>query len=177
MKPLFTWRHQYDQERDKKEGDLAALRCEDESLTQQSFTQDADINVIAKRFGLTEIPLSQLDPTHFRDTTHDPDLNQVLTYRNEARERFAALPEKIKRRFHYNPSELWNFVNDPENSEEALRLHILARTPEAAATPAPTAQHATSSSATDQTASAPSAATGTQTVPPQGTPQTSQKGT
>ena len=144
MKTLLDWRHQYDVARDKKEGDLAALECKDESLTQQHFTEDADINVLAKRFGLTEIPLTALDPALFRDTTNDPELRDVLDIQRDAKERFLALPAKLRKRFHNSPRELWDFVNDPENAEEAVRLGLLA---------APTAPNATPSSATETTAS------------------------
>lgn len=124
-KPRFNWRHQYDESRDIKEGDIAALECKDESLTQQSFAKDADLNVIAKRFGINEIPVGPLDPALFRDTSNDPDLRTILEHRHAAREAFAALPAKLQKRFHYNPAELWNFVTDPENAEESERLGLL----------------------------------------------------
>jgi len=126
-RPRFDWRHQYDLDADEREGNAAALNCEDESLTQQSFTQDADLNVIARRFGLNEIPLGTLDASHFRDTTADPDLRDVLEYQRQARDNFMSLPAKLRKRFHNSPNELWQFVNDPENAEEALRLGLLTR--------------------------------------------------
>lgn len=126
MKTLLNWRHQYDVDRDRKEGDNAALTCEDESLTQQHFAKDADINEIARRFGLTEIPLGALDPSLFRDTTNDPDLATILNQHREARDYFMALPAKLKLRFHNSPSELWNFIADPDNAEEAVRLGLLS---------------------------------------------------
>lgn len=159
MKPLIKWRHQYDTDADTREGDGAALHCRDESLTQQSFTEDADLNVIARRFGLETIPLGRPDASHFRDTTNDPELADILNAQRIARDHFMALPGKLRKRFHDNPQELWDFVNDPENAEEALRLNILARIPEGGAIPAPTAQSATSSSATKESASLPSDAT------------------
>lgn len=137
MKTLFDWRHQYDVARDKKEGDLAGLECLDESLTQQHFTKDADINVLAERFGLTGIPAFPLDPAAFRDTTADPDLRQILDQNIEARNYFNALPHKLRQRFHYSMGELWAFINDPENAEEAVRLGLLNRP-----TPADDAQRA-----------------------------------
>lgn len=127
MKTLLDWRHQYDVTRDKKEGDLAGLECLDESLTQQHFTKDADINVIAERFGLTGIPAFPLDPAAFRDTTADPDLRQILDQNIEARNYFNALPHKLRQRFHYSMGELWQFINDPENADEAVRLGLLSR--------------------------------------------------
>lgn len=126
-KPLFKWRHAYDTERDEAEGLAAAIKCEDESLTQQHFTQDADLNVIAARFGLDgrAIPVGTPDPASFRDVSNAPDLRQILDLRNQAVDAFRTLPSKIRNRFHNDPRELWTFVNDPENSEEAVRLGLL----------------------------------------------------
>lgn len=129
MKPRIKWRHQYDLDSEEKEGEAAILRCEDESLTQQSFTEDADLNVIARRFGLNEIPIGPIDASDFRDTTQDPELRDILEHRREARDNFMALPAKLRMRFHNSPNELWQFVNDPENAEEALRLGLLAKPP------------------------------------------------
>lgn len=142
MKTLLNWRHQYDIARDEKEGLLAALECTDESLTQQHFTRDADINVIAERFGLTGIPSLPLDPAAFRDTTNDPDLREILDRSREARDHFNALPHKLRQRFHYSMGELWQFLRDPENADEAVRLGLLKRESSAApptTTPPPSA--------------------------------------
>lgn len=168
MKPLFKWRHQYDQEADTKEGDNAILECLDESLTQQSFTDDANINIIAQRFGLNEIPSQPLDPSFFRDTTGDPDLRDILEANRTARDHFMSLPAKLRKRFHNSPRELWDFVTDPENAEEAVRLGLLS------AEPAPTGTHSASAStapATNATSHTDTAPTGT----PKGAPPTTEK--
>lgn len=127
MKPLFDWRHAYDQTRDKKEGELAELTCEDPSLTVQSFSEDADINVLARRFGLTEIPFAPVDENTIVDTTEFPDLRAILEARRSAANHFANLPIKIRKRFRNSPEELWNFLQDPENADEAVRLGLLTR--------------------------------------------------
>jgi len=45
VKPRFDWRHQYDENRDQVEGDLAATANEGEDLCQQQYAESADINV------------------------------------------------------------------------------------------------------------------------------------
>lgn len=176
MKSLIKWRHQYDREADEREGEASILACLDPSLTQQHFTDDANINVIAARFGITDIPLHALDPNLFRDTTNDPELRDVLDAQHTAREYFMALPAKMRRRFHDSPQELWDYVNDPENHEEAIRLGILAKAP----TPedgARSAQQHGSTGTASPPGTAPTTDNATPTSPPEGTPQTSQKGT
>lgn len=128
MKPRFKWRHQYDDEADKREGDLAATVNDEPSMTNQQFRDDADLNVLAKRFGLNDIPVGPLDINAFRDTTGDPELRDVLETQRTARDAFMQLPAKLRTRFHNSPKELWDFVTDPENAEEAVRLGFLTPT-------------------------------------------------
>lgn len=125
MKPRFEWRHQYDNDRDRKEGDNAILACEDPSLTVQSFVEDADLNILAKRFGITNIPLAPISTDEPYDNTALPELRDVLEARRDAANKFMELPLKLRKRFHNRPDELWEFINDPENAQEAIRLGII----------------------------------------------------
>lgn len=143
MKPTtrIPWRTQYDTQRDEEEGLEATINCQDESLTMQSFAEDADLNVIAKRFGLdkTGIPVGEFDPNSYGDFTDVPDLRTALDIIRDAKHKFMELPPKLRARFHNDPSELWDFVRDPENGDEAVRLGLLLRpeTQQAPAQPAP----------------------------------------
>lgn len=130
-KQRFTFRTQYDMEMDEKVGRETALTCEDESLTQQQFVEDCDINVLARRFGLTDspMPIGPFDPAHYGDFSDVPDLRTALDLVNDARNKFMALPPKLRERFNNQPGRLWDFVNDPENADEAIRLGLLHRLP------------------------------------------------
>lgn len=131
----IKWRHQYDHDRDKKEGDAAIIDCGDEVITQQQFTEDANINTIARRFGLdklSQLPPAPVDPSHYGDLTNVPTLRDLLEIGRDAKEKFLALPSKLRERFNNDPSKLWAFVNDPENAEEAVRLGLLKERPKTA---------------------------------------------
>ena len=131
----FNWRHQYDPVRDEAEGAASGIRCEDPSKTQQSFTEDCDINVLARRFGLDKAPVLPvaMDPSYFGDLSNVPDLRTVLDLGIAAKAKFMELPAKLRARFRNNPAELWEFVQDPENGPEAVRLGLLREaTPPAA---------------------------------------------
>lgn len=134
---MFNWRHQYDQMRDARERAHTDINCEDESLTQQHFRDDADINVLAHRYGLDKGPMPNIpvDPAYYGDFTNVPDLRAALDMVHDAQERFMQLDPKLRARFHNQPGELWQFVNDPDNGEEAIRLGLLARPAEPAAPP------------------------------------------
>ncbi|WNK13050.1 MAG: internal scaffolding protein [Microvirus sp.] len=129
MKSGIKWRNQNDPERDQLEADKCITYCDDDSLTQQHFTESADLNTIVKRFGLDQgaLPPVPLDPAYYGDVSDVPDLRTVLDIAHDARERFAALPPKLRARFANRADNLWDFVNDPENADEAIRLGLLKR--------------------------------------------------
>lgn len=134
---MFKYRLPYDMEADHREGVAAATACEDESLTQQQFAQDCDLNVLALRFGLTgkPLPVEAIDPSYYGDLTEVPDLRTVLDLANDAKNKFMDLPSKLRTRFDNSPAKLWAFVNDPENADEAVRLGILKQMPLQSETP------------------------------------------
>lgn len=109
--------------------DQAGVCCRDESLTQQQFKDEADINVLVKRFGLDGLMqrIPPVDPGYYGAAGDLPDLRTVLEVAREAQERFMSLDPKIRRRFNNDPAELWRFVQDPSNHEDAVRLGLLQK--------------------------------------------------
>ncbi|WNK12411.1 MAG: internal scaffolding protein [Microvirus sp.] len=134
MRHRFKYRLANDMDADIAAGDAAITINDDESLTQQQFGEDADLNILAVRFGLTgkPLPVEAIDPRYYGDMTDLPDLRSALDLVNDARNKFMELPSKLRTRFDNEPHKLWAFVNDPDNSEEAVRLGLLARLPEPA---------------------------------------------
>lgn len=130
----FEWRHQYDEDRDEYERLGTDIVCEDESLTQQQFKADADINVLVRRFGITDgaIPPAVVDPAYFGDFSDEVDFRTALDRTRDAIERFEALPAELRNRFGNDPVALYSFVSDEKNAEEAVSLGLLKkRAPEA----------------------------------------------
>lgn len=163
----IQWRTANDGDADnEKHGLSAAITCEDASLTVQSFTEDADINVLARRFGITDIPLTPIGDDLI-DTTQFPDLREILEARRAAANGFAALPIKIRKRFRNSPEELWNFLQDPDNADEAVRLGLLSRRAEPENSSPPTARGNT----TDGTSPAARPAQESSTKEPEKTPK------
>lgn len=103
----------------------AAITCKDKSLAQQSFKEEADINEIVRRFGLTgQLP----------DVVHQPryaDYDQVMDYHTamnavrQAQEGFDALPADIRNRFQNDPQQLLEFLADSNNRDEAFELGLI----------------------------------------------------
>lgn len=103
----------------------------DPSMTLQGPAHDADINTIAKVYGLNRgvmpIPPEIFDPANYADHSEVPDLQGALNLVLEADRQFMRLPPDLRRRFDDNPAVLWNFVNDPRNADEAVKLGLLKR--------------------------------------------------
>ena len=105
--------------------DESALTCEDPSLTQQHQREDADINNIVARFGLTgELPFSDRQP-RYGDFSTVTDYHSAMNAVRSADEAFMSLPGELRARFHNDPSELVDFLASPDNREEAIKLGLV----------------------------------------------------
>lgn len=117
--------------------DASGLKCEDVSLTKQSFAEEADINYIIRRFGLDgQLPSNVQMPMN-GDFRNAPDFMSAMNLIVAAREGFMTLPAKIRSRFDNDPRKLVDFLSDEANRDEAVKLGIVVAPVAApAATPA-----------------------------------------
>jgi len=105
-------------------------------LTVQASKEEADINTLVRRFGLTgqmpqnvRVPLSGdfTDALDFRDSLH-----AIM----EAEKSFAALPAEVRRRFGNDPAEFVDFATALDR--EGKLLHLEEMRSMGLAVPAPT---------------------------------------
>lgn len=100
------------------------------SKTQQQFAEDADINTIVRRFGLT----GQLPETLYMPQSGDfvdaKSFEESMALLVKAREEFMTLPGDVRYRFANDPGRLIEFLDNPENRDEALKLGLIAKPPE-----------------------------------------------
>ena len=129
MKNEIFLRTPYNYDRDKASNE-SALHCKDQSLTKQSFAEDADINTIVRRFGLTGQLPDNVRVPQYGDFTEVFDFHTAMNAVRTAQESFMALPPNIRARFHNDPQELLEFCEDPENRPEAIRIGLVERKPE-----------------------------------------------
>lgn len=109
----------------------------EESMTQQSDKDDADINVIVSRFHKTgQMPQVQR-PAMYGDFTDALDFRACQEHLHTANQSFAELPAKIRKRFHNDPAEFIEFMNDPDNAEEMIKLGLATKPKKDEHTPAP----------------------------------------
>lgn len=127
--PPINWRHQWDEAADAAERAATAIRDFGPSLTQQHHAKDADLNTIVKRYGITDgaIPPAALNPQFFGDFTDAVDFRDHMDRVRHATERFNALPADLRAMFNNDPVELHDWVMNPENAEEAVKLGLLVK--------------------------------------------------
>lgn len=132
--PFIRTEHNYDTNAASEE---SALVCKDESLTQQHFAEEADINVIAKRYGLTgQLPQGVRAPT-YGDFSEITDYRTALHAIREADDAFMKLPAEHRARWANDPQQFIEFASNEANREELTKMGMII-TPPAPPTPAPT---------------------------------------
>ena len=91
------------------------LACEDPSLAQQQFKEDADINTIVRRFGITgELPTGPRMPS-YGDFQGIFDFQSAQNLVVQAQASFAALPAEVRDRFANDPAQFIAFAEDRSN--------------------------------------------------------------
>lgn len=133
MKPQF--REQWDDDADALARALSDHTPIGESMTQQHHQPDTDLNVVLKRYGIDDHPMPL--PGNIVDfgdfTEHPTTLHEALERTRNAQNRFAQLPAHIRSKFNNNPAELWNWLQNDANLDEAVSLGLLQQAPDPAA--------------------------------------------
>lgn len=108
-------------------------------VTQQQFKEECDINTIVKRFGITgELPQHQRHPLPDDTTYGHTEYRELLDHVIKVQRAFNDMDVNVRNRFANDPAKLLDFVDDPKNQEEAVRLGIAVAKP-APPPPAPPA--------------------------------------
>lgn len=119
--------YNYDTETVSEETGLA---CKKPSKTQAQFKDETNINTIVERFGATgEKPPTMTFPTE-QDFTEAFDFQTSMNQIVRARESFMELPAKARARFQNDPQRFMEFIHDPENQQEAVKLGLMVKRPE-----------------------------------------------
>lgn len=109
-----------------------------ENMTKQSFKKECDINEIMKKFQTTGVidHYAKRAP-EFIDvpTIEYQDALQIVI---DAEDNFAALPSSIRAKFHNDPAEYLQYVENPENLDEMRTLGLANPLPVQPKDPAPT---------------------------------------
>lgn len=109
--------------------DEAGLACKDESLAQQSGKEDADINTLVARFGITGT-MPQLDRVPMQgDFSEVGDYKSAVDAILAAEEKFMMLPADTRARFRNDPQEFLEFTSNPDNRPEMEKMGMVKPRP------------------------------------------------
>jgi len=97
----------------------------DESLAQQHFANEVNINQIIARYNKTGVmPSGDVQPS-FGDFGSMADFQSAQTLIAQAKQSFDLLPSDLRYRFNNDPAQLLHFFEKEENRLEAVRLGLV----------------------------------------------------
>lgn len=105
------------------------------SRTQQQFKNEVNVNNIMKKYLKTGvithintkkgIHTEQLVPDTYTSTTYQEAMNIIATSNSQ----FEELPSELRKKFANDPSKFLEFLHDPKNYEEAVKLRLFKPDP------------------------------------------------
>lgn len=126
-KVMHKFKRQSYPEDNERARDLTRVRDFDPSKTQAQFKDDADLNVLVKRFGIDKnpVPPALMDPEAYGAWDDEFNLRTALDRVRSAQAHFDALPSAIRNRFDNSPVKFASFLSDPSNLAEAVKLGLV----------------------------------------------------
>lgn len=110
---------------------VSGLECpESDGRTQQQFAEEVDINTIVTRFGLTGQLPEEVKVPQSGDFTGVTDFQSAMESVRKAEADFMELPADLRYRFENNPQRLMDFMENPANRDEAIKLGLVNKPPE-----------------------------------------------
>lgn len=93
---------------------------------QQQFKDECDVNNIVNNYTSGKaVPINVAEPIYADISGVPNDFSHCLNVVNDAKQKFQALPAKIRKRFSHDPAELLEFLMDENNREEAEELGMV----------------------------------------------------
>lgn len=118
-------RHVYDGKQDEVSQKSGLDFKNDRGLTKQSQKDDADINVITRRYEKTGVlpDLIRAEP-RYGDFTDVPSYQASLHIVAHAEEQFAALDAHTRARFQNDPAKFLEFATNPASLDEMVKMGL-----------------------------------------------------
>lgn len=96
------------------------------SKTDPSQAPATDINIIMKRYTLNQLPPV---PEVYSDLTLMGDLHDAYEAIQYGEKAFNALPSDLRVKLNNDPRQLYDYLSDPSNDDEAIRLGLKNKKP------------------------------------------------
>jgi phage internal scaffolding protein len=97
----------------------------EETKTEQSHKSEVDVNNIVKRAGNMELisKVASLQNFVFDDVTGN-DFQESMNAILKAAETFESVPSDIRRQFDNDPAKFMDFVYNPANQDELIKMGL-----------------------------------------------------
>lgn len=96
-----------------------------ESMTKTEFAEEADLNVLMKRYGAGAFTATPLNP-RFLDADDLPDLQEAMQLMIDAESSFNSLPAEVRKEFDNDGIAFVKFATDPANRERLEQWGLTA---------------------------------------------------
>jgi phage internal scaffolding protein len=109
-------------DRDSVEG----ITFTEPTLAQQHFKDECDVNNILRKYEATGLVTHVANGTpSYGDFSSVLEFQQAQNILIEAQDAFDALPASLRKRFDNDPAVMLEFIENPDNREEAEKLGLL----------------------------------------------------
>lgn len=106
-----------------------------ESLTDQQYLTECDINHILRQYKITGVLPNSMRVGVGGDFSDIGDFQSCLEKISRAKSEFESLPSDLRARFGNDPASYVDFVLNPSNVEECVKLGLRVLPPEKEETP------------------------------------------
>lgn len=127
IRPLFV-RSAYNYDTNKV-SDETSIVCKDKSLAIQSQKEEADINTIVRKFGVTGLAPQNVDVPSFQAFEDVFDFRTAMDAINAANRSFMAMDAEVRARFNNDPQRFIRFCEDEKNVDEMKKMGLAVDRP------------------------------------------------
>lgn len=102
-------------------------QIEGPSKTEQSHIGSTNINKIVAKYKKTGFMNQSIKKPTFGDFTESGDFHNIKNRIIQADKDFLTIPAEIRDRFNNDPGELLDFINDPENASDCVKMGLIEK--------------------------------------------------
>lgn len=107
---------------------VEGITFDEPSMAQQHFKDECDVNNILRKYESTGLVTHVANGTpSYGDFSSVLEFQQAQNILIEAQDAFEALPASLRKRFDNDPAVMLEFIENPDNREEAEKLGLVAK--------------------------------------------------
>lgn len=99
------------------------------SLTSQAPSDEVDINKIMARVIKGQPVLTSIGQPFYGDVSEFGGLQEAIIKVQEAEDLFMQYPAELREKFENDPVKMVEYLENPENLEEAIKIGLVKRLP------------------------------------------------